>query len=182
MEKGFARNELQDIYYFLLHTRTIVDDEGDRDLWMYQEYFFLRQVRAYTTLLYSVDKVLTRTKLTYFAPDPVQYACYVSRSSCRRWFGFYPTVDLRSVLQISHTWQMIHSSEMFVDEVAKAQVWQVIRKLLSWTRTIIVGVYTNPPRYFITLISANSYSPVRRNMLILFRCGWTSNINLRPVG
>lgn len=90
--------------------------------------YLLRHVRAYKTQLDSVDSALARglrhfLKLNQSITTAMFHAPVAAGGLC-----FTPLVDLRAVLQISHAWQMLHSSDMLIREVAQEQVWQAIQK------------------------------------------------------
>ncbi|CAI5710550.1 unnamed protein product [Hyaloperonospora brassicae] len=90
--------------------------------------YLLRHVRAYKTQLDSVDSALARglrhlLKLNQSSTTDTFHAPVAAGG-----LGFIQLVELRAVLQISHAWQMLHSSDVPICEIAQEQVWQAIQK------------------------------------------------------
>ncbi|CAI5710576.1 unnamed protein product [Hyaloperonospora brassicae] len=90
--------------------------------------YLLRHVRAYKTQLDSVDSALARglrhlLKLNQSSTTDTFHAPVAAGG-----LGFIQLVELRAVLQISHAWQMLHSSDVLIREIDQEQVWQAIQK------------------------------------------------------
>ncbi|POM69209.1 Hypothetical protein PHPALM_14528 [Phytophthora palmivora] len=73
--------------------------------------YLLRHIRAYRTQLESVDSALARNLRYLLKLNKFSTTALFHVPVAKGGLGFVSLVDLRAVLQVSHTWQMLHSPD-----------------------------------------------------------------------